>query len=96
MNSTIKIDTRQTYRLNNRVLLKDDGDDVLAFDPKSLSIHQLNASLALVAKLCDGEQSCEQIVVAVMDAFSLDSKQAAKAVYESLSLLSQHNLLEAA
>ncbi len=96
MQRTVPINTQQNYRLSNRILLKEDGDDILAFDPESLAIHQLNASLALVAKLCDGALTCEQMVLEVMDAFGLDARQASQAVYESLSLLNQHDLLEAA
>jgi hypothetical protein len=88
------IDTTQTYRLTERLLLKDDGQDVLAFDPESLSVHQFNSSLARVAKMCDGTSSCEQLVVDFADRYTMDMSDAAREVYRALKILHGEGLLE--
>lgn len=89
-----RLDTTKSYRLSDRLLLKDDGDELLAFDPDTLSVHQFNSSLARVAKLCDGSFSCEQMVANFVETFGLDDPDAAREVYRALKILWEQSLLE--
>ncbi len=88
------IDTTQTYRLLDRLLLKEDGEEILAFDPDSLTVHQFNSSLARVAKQCDGKSSCEQLVIDFVETYGLDFHAASREVYRALKILDEHGLLE--
>jgi hypothetical protein len=84
----------RTYRLPDRLLLKDDGQDVLAFDPVHLIVFQFNSSLATVAKLLDGKSSCEQLVIDFAEQYGLELPDAAREVYRALKLLHDQDLLE--
>lgn len=88
------IDTSLTYRLSERVLLKEDDDQLLAFDPETLAVHQLNESLARIANTLDGKMSCEELVAMLRDTYGLSVADAAKEVYRALEILTEHNLLE--
>ncbi len=89
------VDTTQTFRLSDRLLLKEDGEETLVFDPLSLAVHQLNESAAAVARMCDGDTSCEQMVVSLVDRFGLELGNAARIVYEGLRALRDKELLDA-
>ena len=88
------LDTRRTYRLGGELLLKKVGDELLAFDPKTLAVHEFNNTLASIAQLCDGKHSCEQIVVHVAREFELELGDASREVYRGLKLLRDKNLLQ--
>ena len=90
------LDTSVNYRLSERVLLKEDGEEVLAFDPETLAVHQLNESLAMIANALDGSTSCEQLVVKLVENYGLSVAEAAAEVYRALEILTENNLLDAA
>ena len=87
------LDTTRKYRLSDRVLLKEDGDDILAFEPESLTVHQFNSSLARVAKLCDGKLSCEELVIEFAETYGLEVSDASREVYRALKILDEYKLL---
>ncbi len=89
------IDTTQRFRLSDRLLLKEDGEETLVFDPISLAVHQLNESAAAVAGMCDGDTSCEQMVACLVERFGLELVDAARIVYEGLRALRDKELLDA-
>jgi hypothetical protein len=88
------IDTSQRFRLSERLLLKEDGEETLVFDPISLAVHQLNESAAAVARMCDGETSCEQMVASLVERFGLELGDAARIVYEGLRALRDKELFD--
>ena len=75
-------------------MLKQDGDDVLAFDPDTLCVHQFNSSLGRLAQLCDRSLSCEQLVAAFVESYGLDVNEASREVYRALRILNENELLE--
>ena len=83
------------YVLSKRLLLKDDGPDLLAFDPETLSVFQFNSSMAAIVKLLDGEHSCEQLVIDLAERYGLELPEAAREVYRALKLLHDQAILEA-
>ncbi len=88
------LDTARTYRLSDRLLLKEVGEELVAFDSGSLAVHELNTSMAAVAQMCDGKHSCEQMVIALAARHGLELKDASRAVYRALRILRDQNLLE--
>lgn len=86
-------DTSRAYRLSEKLLLKEDGAELLAFDPDSLSVHQLNSSMARVARLCQQNASCEEMVVDYVETYGLDYPEAASAVLQALEMLNQREML---
>ena len=88
------IDTSHRFRLSDRLYLKEDGDQLLAFDPKSLAVHQLNESAAAVARMCDGDTACEQMVVSLVEHYGVEPREASRIVYESLKVLREKSLLD--
>lgn len=88
------LDTTQRYRLLDRLLLEEAGDQVLAFDPETLSVHQFNTSLAHLARLADGSSSCEQLTAEFADHYGLEIRDASQQVYQGLLLLKEKGLLE--
>ena len=90
------LDTTQTYRLSESLHLKADGDALLVLDGKTYAVHELNESAAIVARLCDGETSCEQMVATIASTHGIDVRQAAEIVYRGLQMLEDQDLLEPA
>lgn len=88
------IDTTHRFRLSERLYLKRDGEQLLAFDPKSLAVHQLNESAAVVARMCDGDTACEQMVVSLVREYGVEPREASRIVYESLRVLRDKSLLD--
>ena len=88
------VDTKKVYRLADRLMLKPDGDVTLAFDPQTLAVHQLNATLAAVAERLDGERSTESVVLACSEAWGLDVGATSREVYRSLQILLAESLIE--
>jgi len=88
------IDTTRTYSLIERVLLKEEDDQVLAFDPETLAVHQLNESLTTIANALDGTRSCEQLVVLLVETYGLEVAEASKELYRALEILTEHKLIE--
>lgn len=77
-------------------MLKQAGEDLLAFDPESLEVHELNSLAASVARLCDGAHSCEQIVASIGAQFDLVAEDAARETYRALVMLREERLIDAA
>lgn len=69
---------------------------MLAYDPREMKVHALNASLALVFRMCDGQTPCEAMVVAFVERFGLDIATASRETYRALKLLASTDLIEAA
>lgn len=88
------IDTSLTFALLERVLLKEDGDQVLAFDPETLAVHQLNESLTTIARALNGTRSCEEMVILLVETYGLDVAEASKELYRALETLIEHKLIE--
>lgn len=86
-------DTTRKYRLLEKLMLKEDGDELLALDPSGLEVHELNSSLAAVARLCDGENSCEQIVIEFAARFGLGIEDASREVYRAMVMLNDRKLI---
>jgi hypothetical protein len=92
----VRFDTVLKYRLLEKLLLKEDGDELLAFDPSGLEVHQLNSSLATVARLCDGKNSCEQIVIEFATRFGLSIDDASREAYRAMVILHDRKLISPA
>ncbi len=75
-------------------MLKEVDGQLLAFEPDDLEVHELNASMAAIARLCDGENSCEQIVLAFADEFAISIDDSAREVYRAMAVLAKKNLIE--
>ena len=88
------IDTTQIYRLSPSLYLKEDGEGLLVLDPNSYSVHELNRSAAIVARLCNGENTCEKMVVILVEEYGEETAAAAQIVYLILTLLHDQGLLE--
>lgn len=67
---------------------------MLILDPRTYSVHELNETAAIVARLCDGQRSCEQIVAEVATDHEADVQDAAAVVYRGLKQLEDQGLLE--
>ena len=90
------MDIEQTYRLSESLHLKEDGEALLVLDARTYAVHELNESAAIVARLCDGETSCEQMTAAIASKHDTDLRRAAEIVYLGLQLLQEQGLLESA
>lgn len=93
INTNHSVDISRAYRLSERLLLKEDGVDLLAFDPDSLSVHQLNSSMARIARLCQQSASCEEMVIDFVETYGLEYKEAAGTVLQALQVLDQHEMI---
>ena len=89
-------DIEQTYRLSESLHLKEDGEGLLVLDATTYAVHELNESAAIVARLCDGKTSCEQMTAAIATEHDTDLRRAAEIVYRGLQLLQEQGLLESA
>jgi hypothetical protein len=87
-------DTTQIYRLSTSLYLKEDGDGLLVLDPNSYSVHELNQSAAIVARLCNGKNTCEKIVAVLVEDHGEETAAAAEIAYRTLNLLHDQGLLE--
>ena len=83
------------YRACDRLLSKSDGSEALTYDPRAMKVHELNESLAFVFEMCDGDRSCEEMVVAFMKRYDLDVEAASKETYRALKILADDDLIEA-
>ncbi len=90
------IDTTKTYRLSPSLYLKQDGEGLLVLDANAYTVHELNDSAAMVVRLCDGTNSCEDMVVSLVEECGGDAKEAAEVVYRTLVLLDSKDLIECA
>ena len=91
---TDRLDTTRSYRAVDRLLTKPEGDELLAYDPRSMLIHEFNESLAFVFGLCDGERPCEEMVIEVMRRYGLEVDAASKETYRALKHLVGDSLIE--
>jgi hypothetical protein len=82
------------YRLLTGLMLKDVDSQLLVFNPEKLEVHELNPSMAAVARLCDGEHCCEKIVMEFATEFAINVEDSAREVYRALALLLRNNLIE--
>jgi hypothetical protein len=89
-------DTTRCYRLLECLHLKEDGEQLLVLDARTYTVHELNESAAIVARLCDGSRSCEQMVASIVTSYHSAPLNAAEIVYRGLKLLDDQGLLEAA
>ena len=88
------LNTMQRYRVRAGLLSKPDGAEVLTYDPRMMKVHELNESLAFLFGMCDGSNSCEEMVVALMKRYDLDIETASKETYLALKLLAEDELIE--
>ena len=88
------IDTSRPQVLSRRIVWKEANGEMLGFDPESLAVHELNASLSEVARMCDGASPVEEIVVAFAERYGLDVESASGEVYNALKTLRDQDLLE--
>ena len=94
MTTSEPIDITLRFRLSDRLLVKENGEETLMFDPIALAVYQLNESAAAVALMCDGETSCEQMVASLVERCGLELGNAARIVYEGLRMLRDKELLD--
>jgi len=90
------LDTARSYTLLDALHLQEDGEQLLVLDTRSYTVHQLNASAALVARLCDGNSTCAEMVATLAGDHGLQTREAAEIVFRGLSLLDEQGLLAAA
>ncbi|MFC1776401.1 PqqD family protein [Pseudomonadota bacterium] len=88
------LDTSQSYRLSERLLPKVDGNSLLVLDPDTLAVHEFNSTLTAVAQMCDGQRSCEEIVVTFAKLCSLSIADASREVYRALKILRDKDLFD--
>ncbi|MCP4046980.1 MAG: PqqD family protein [Gammaproteobacteria bacterium] len=89
------LDTSQKYLLSERLLPKDSDEDLLVFDPGTLAVHELNSSMKMVARMCDGKHSCEEIVVVFSEQYNLELTEASREVYLALKTLRDQGMFDA-
>lgn len=87
------INISQTFRINERLLLKEEGSGMIAFDPDSLAVHQLNRSMAHVARLCQQSASGDALVVDFSETYGLDRDEATSTILQALRVLKQHEMI---
>ncbi|MEM7500472.1 MAG: PqqD family protein [Pseudomonadota bacterium] len=66
----------------------------MAYDPQAMKVHELNESLSFIFNLCDGNSSCEELTVKLMERYGLDIETASKEIYRALKILANDELIE--
>ena len=88
------LDASRAYRLSKRLIPKESDDGMLVFDTESGTVHEFNCSLTDVAQLCNGENSCEEIVINFSERYDLSIADASREVYRALKILRDQNLFD--
>lgn len=71
------------------------GNDLVLYDPQRGRMHVLNASAAMIWRLCDGSRTEEEIVARLTSEFEVDeAADPARDVSEILGLFKKENLLD--
>ncbi len=57
------------------VLCRDDGQEMLIFDPRNGAIHSLNLTASYIWDLCDGTRTVEQLAKMLAQEFQVQMEQ---------------------
>ena len=88
------MDGKQIFKQKSGLDVQEVENDLLILDQASGQIHQLNASAAMVWKLCDGRQHVENIVENFIARFNIDMLTAWEDIDAILAQLVSLKLVE--
>lgn len=82
-------------RRRDGVLLEVVGEDVLALEPASVTVHQLNRTAAEILELCSGNLTLEQIVSHLSERYGVpDASVVHRDVVTAVGRLAEVGLVE--
>ena len=84
---------KQSYRQNENIVFRPEGDEAMLFNPESAEVMVLNVTGCYAWSLCDGKHSVDDITEAFVKEFDVVHENVKKDVANFIETLSRRKFL---